>query len=314
MKAPYYHRIRKISRRRLMVIGGGILLVGLIYLGVRILPANEHDMKASVCRVYGISEWCVTDGQDTVAVTTDSVVQQGVWINRHWWWPSCDGRVLTVVPHTEKLRSLILSSRLSTAEKLTHISDTLRHLYHRKQVEQRELTYYLRSHGVQDEGYIRIAEYADIQKKYTDSLKNSLKSLNQILSSGKKGKLIRCLKLKVSWFDEDDRLQDISCHAIRATVAGEGSPIIVNTMRNYKPWSAYAVRRAPWGGTSHRSIITVTLSPLDSTLEQRAVLTRGNCRKTMHHDLPTLFACEGAAVFSLHGQFIGVVSGREIRR
>lgn len=49
-------------------------------------------------------------------------------------------------------------------------TDSLGRLLERKQVERKELIYYLRSHGVIDEGYTQIATYANAQRIETDSL------------------------------------------------------------------------------------------------------------------------------------------------
>ena len=42
------------------------------------------------------------------------------------------------------------------------------------------------------------------------------------------------------------------------------------------------------------------------------ILTRGNYWQGHSHDIPRLFAPDGAPVFTLHGRFIGIVYGRSI--
>lgn len=60
------------------------------------------------------------------------------------------------------------TSRLRLSE-VPAICDSLSSLLNRKETERKELIYYLRSHGVIDEGYTQIATYANRQSKMTDS-------------------------------------------------------------------------------------------------------------------------------------------------
>ena len=87
---------QKFFRYRFFILPCLLLAFALAWLIVRAFPASENDIRRSSCYVNGRSELCLFAHGDTLVLASDSVQIQGVWINRHWWWPSCDGRVLTI--------------------------------------------------------------------------------------------------------------------------------------------------------------------------------------------------------------------------
>lgn len=135
----------KFTRHKLIVIGILLLAVGLMWLIVRSLPATEEDLRRSTCFVEGKSYLCLASGKDTVVLKADNIRQQGVWINRHWWWPSCDGRVLTIDNGINPIHRNHLENPDTLKKLVAEGTDSLGRLLERKQVERKELIYYLRS-------------------------------------------------------------------------------------------------------------------------------------------------------------------------
>lgn len=305
-------RFRKATRGRLVAVASAVVVVALALLAIRALPATEDDMRRSACMVDGRAQLCLVTDQDTIVLRSDPIHQQGVWINKHWWWPSCDGRILTVkqgdVPthHGSWVNPNQLSSQMA------ELADSIGSLLKRKEIEQSELEYYLRSHGVQDEGYTRIAHYADIQKRETDSLKSAYKRLRSY-NSKTKATLMRRYLCNVTWFDEDGERQTTTCQPTMASMGKIGEPMIVHTNLSSKPWGVYAVRNMPWGATERKRIATVTISENDSTSPCRTIIVTGRYTRGNHHDLPNLFAQDGSPVFTNHGRFIGVISKKEVK-
>ena len=80
---------QKFFRYRFFIIPCLLLAFALAWLIVRAFPASENDIRRSSCYVNGRSELCLFAHGDTLVLASDSVHIQGVWINRHWWWPSC---------------------------------------------------------------------------------------------------------------------------------------------------------------------------------------------------------------------------------
>mgnify|MGYP006913127892 FL=1 len=286
-------------------------VAALLWIGIRALPASEDNMRASVCLVDGQSKLCVIVKGDTIAVASDSVHGQGVWINQHWWWPSCAGRVLTTQQgngRTDQGPWLIADSvpRLIAAQ-----TDSLGALLQRKNTERKELQYYLRCHGVQDEGYQRIARYATKQARETDSLTTIYMAL-KAHQPFKKARLVRVGHYSVAWNDGDGLLQRAQCEPVITPVGQLGKPVILQTCDHTKPWAAYAVRNTPLKFTLSQKIFTVKMSTGDTL--HHTLMVSGNLSADRHHDFPRLFAPDGAPVFTNHGKFIGVVSKDQVSK
>lgn len=294
---------------KILIISALLLLTALVWLVVRAMPASETDLRRSACLVDGRVDVCLVSGRDTVALNSDSVRQQGVWINRHWWWASCDGRVLTIGP-TSTLH----------ADSVPAVCDSLVSLLARKETERKELIYYLRSHGIVDEGYTQIAAYASRQSRMTDSLKQVVGELRHIcrtdsaghLHPARQSRLMLRATYHVSWYNGSNRRHSVACAPVVVPLSGKAQTFIIHTRRLTKPWGVYAVRNVPWGATEHRKIITVRLCPEDTTLRYHAVIAAGNYWQGHEHDVPSLFAVDGAPVFTKHGRFIGIIHGKEV--
>lgn len=300
----------RLSKLKIIVIVAILLLAGLTWLVLRAFPVSEVELRRSACLVDGRVSVCLVSGKDTVELLTDSVHHEGVWINRHWWWPSCDGRVLTVGP-TSKVEPMDISA----------ICDSLSSLLHRKETERKELTYYLRSHGVIDEGYTQIAAYAARQNRVTDSLKRRLTVLQKIGaidSTGKKPKRAKKVQFalrgnyRVSWYNGNNELHSVACEPVASQLTDKATPLILHTQRSFKPWGVYAVRNVPWGAAQHRKIVTVRIIRSERKAPYHSIIVTGNYWQGHDHDIPELFAKEGAPVFTQHGRFIGIIHGKEV--
>ena len=146
--------------------------------------------------------------------------------------------------------------------------------------------------------------------------------------------LIRRSVYTVTWYD-GDTVKSVACKPLITKLSRHGAPMIVHTRRLIKPWGVYAVRNVPWGATEHRKVIVVKVveaqkeemlkkekqkEEKQKEKKQKAegpepgatILTRGNYWQGHSHDIPRLFAPDGAPVFTLHGRFIGIVYGRSI--
>lgn len=303
----------KFTRFKFFIICILVVVFGMTWVVIRSLPATASELRRSTCFVEGKNFLCLSAGKDTIVLKADSINQQGVWINRHWWWPSCDGRVLTVDNGTNPIHHSHTDNP-DTLRKLVAVgTDSLGSLLNRKEVERKELIYYLRSHGVIDEGYTQIATYANAQNTETDSLKSRYRKLLAIRNA-KNIRIFRKGVYNVSWYDGEGRLKRVKCKPIFTTLDQLGQPVILHTMRSTKPWGVYAVRNVPWGVARHRKVIVVTLSAANKITDHHAILVTGNYYTNGRHDIPLLFADDGSPVFSQHGRFLGVIAGKEVRQ
>lgn len=300
----------RLSKLKIAAFVVFLLIAGVVWLVLRVFPASETKVRRSACLVSGRVGVCLVSGKDTVELMADSVRQEGVWINRHWWWPSCDGRVLTVGP-TSRVKPIDISS----------ICDSISNLLQRKETERKELAYYLRSHGVMDEGYTQIAAYAARQGKMTDSVKLRLATLQKtcaIDSTGRQtgeAKKIRFMlksNYHVSWYDGNNELHSVACEPVVSRLTHKAMPLILHTLRSIKPWGVYAVRNVPWGTAKHRKIVTVKIIGTERKAPYHSIIITGSYWQGHEHDIPALFATDGAPVFTQHGRFIGIIHGKEV--
>lgn len=304
---------KKLFRYRFVIVPFLLLALAAGWLIVRASPASEDEIRRSACFVDGQTALCILANGDTIALAADSIHTEGVWINRHWWWPSCDGRVLTIMQgHYPSLNGQAIGKN-NLKRLIEQVSDSINRLLNRKIIERKELAYYLRSHGVVDEGYMQIAAYAGKQSRETDSLRrvvNKLKAFHYTNST----KVFYKGCYSVSWFNSKGELQRTGCKPVDIDLSQLHKPIILHTFRLIKPWGVYAVRNVPWGVSQHKKVITVTLSPSAAADKYRAVLAKGTYENHQEHNLPQLFAVDGSPVFTLHGRFIGIVSGKQVKQ
>lgn len=293
------HLIPFFIRRRVYIAVGTPMLL-LFWLAVMALPATETDMRRTVCLVDGSTHLCLTNGKDTVSVRCQNLHRQGVWVNKHWWWPSCDGRVLT------SLRTEWQDA--GNADTLAHrLADSLEANIKRAHTIHMELEYYLRCHGVQDEGYNRIAAYAENQQHALDSL-SALKSKVQRITGSGKLHMICTGYYRVAWFDNKGKKQWRKCKPVSLPVSSMPATTILHTTSNMLPWGCRAVKNVPWGVAKHKSVITVTLCPDDSRRTDHTIMARGRYDKGKKVDVAHAFSLAGTAVFTMHGRFIGLIN------
>lgn len=301
------------THRLWLSVAAVMLLAACSWLTVRLLPASADNMRHATCFVDGHAQLCLVTGTDTLVLRADSVHQQGVWINKHWWWPSCDGRVLTLCPTTRLALPADSMAHATPTKLVALLTDSLGRLLQRKQTEEKEQRYYLRSHGVQDEGYTRIATYATAQAKATallDSTYHALKGLKITPQT----RVVRIGRYRLSWYDDDNHLNVVSCKPFVYNANQQGHPVILYAANDKKPWKAYAVRNVPWGIEASNNILLATIAPTDTVAPARVLLVPGRYARNGRHDVPRLLARNGTPMFTAGGRFAGIVKGKEIKR
>ncbi len=281
----------------------------IVYLSVRQRPASDADVRAAVVAVNGRMELCLATDTDTIVVETRAIDQQGVWVERHWWWPSQGGRVLTVqlTDTTAQYAEKATADSKDWTAWLQAVQSSLDNVAEQKAEERRELEYYLRSHGVQDEGYTRIAEYA----YQTDSLVDSLKRMKaRYAAFGLPGQARWVCRygVAVTWWDEDGQRQTTPCAPLVTAPATQPATMILQTALHKRPKGAYGVRHQYWGKDNPDVVYTATVVPADSTLPRRVLVAKGKRTKDGKLSIPEIFARKGAAMFSGGGKFLGVIN------
>lgn len=315
MKNTFFASVR---RHWLLLVIDVILLAVVGWTVWNVWPFDRADMLRSSCTIEGEALLYLRSGKDSLLLSRTPANRQGVWANRHWWAPSCSGRLLTsgpVIPFFERHEWPLSQKELR--ERLVTATDSLQKVLHRREIEAKELAYYLRTHGVQDEGYGRIARYAQEQKQEIDTLTKMVRALEHIPDNGQ-------LKLFIVEHDTavyrnaDGRISRAACEPLvwtgnfdrstRRMVAAGPQPVWLRTADHTTPPDIYAVSLFPWTLRSNeREALTVVLLPgdtllIDSWLRHRQLLQ------------PRMFAPDGAPVFTKHGYCLGISVKKKIAR
>ncbi len=286
-----------------------IPLFFIVYLSVRQWPAGDANVRASAVAVSGRMEFCLATDTDTLVVEERPIDQQGVWVERHWWWPSCGGRVLTaqLTDSTAQYAEKATAGREDWTAWLQAVQSSLDSVAEQKAEERKELEYYLRCHGVQDEGYTRIAEYAHLTDSLVDSLKR-MKARYAAFGLPKKARWVCRYNVAVTWWDKDGQRQTASCAPQVTAPATQPSTMILQTALRKRPKGVYGVRHQYWGKDNPEVVYTATIVPKDSTLPRHVLVAKGKRTKDGKLSVPKIFARQGAAMFSGNGKYLGIVN------
>ena len=320
----------KYSKKKLFLVIIGILVVlSAAVVTWQLLPSSMATMRGSVVMVEQTTwQEVLVDGKPKLyfnAVAGDSALLgvtanrdsalhhrrvAGCWVNRWQMLPSCFGRIVTVAcptpsaPKQNDDSTIVRLCKQSIAMQLKTLK-----------AQKAELDYYLRVHGVQDNGYQRIAAlttrltatYNDVERaaKFIDSLANA--------KNHKFG--FRTMATYTAFFrdSEGKRTKADLFVAERNTKRGI---MLLKTKDETTPDGARPLSISPWNHNAERDIRAVGFPGLgENGLEcdtiSPAIIpghkTKGNC-----HDLPTLLASDGAPVFTAKGRFIGIIKGKTI--
>lgn len=304
--SPFLHH----KRITFLVLLG--LVVGALALW-RLLPASKEGMRLSTCMIDGEQAiYLFIDGKSMV-MQRDSIHMQGTWMNRRWWLPSCLGRIETVAPHIHLFNDKPWPKNQTELRKLIQEEiDSLSSHYPAQVIEQKELAYYLRSHGVQDEGYGLIAKYADRQKASTDSMRQRLAFLKTAKARSKVALLCR-RNFKAWWIDRFGKYQESECKPTLSFHPLMNRCIAIQTSDQLTPLGVAPVSRYPWIIMRHRKLFAVSLIRRGQTRSYEALIVAGHADKESH-DIPELLAPQGAPVFTPRGCYAGSIDQNKIRR
>ena len=295
----------------------------------RLLPPSASGMRSSAVIVSQTSwhEVCI-DGKpqlyfssavgDTVLLgvtaNRDSASHRklvaGCWTNRWPLLPSCFGRVTTVycgVPKTPQPKGDSAIVRLCRQSIATQLK-TLK-------AQKTELDYYLRVHGVQDNGYQTIASLAQrVGLAYNDVARAG--RLLDSLSSGKRHRFAikTAARYAAIFRDNEGRLTRVELEP--ASADSKRHFMTLHTADSKTPGGVTPLSPALWNCHKERDIRAVGFPGLgEAGLECDTVppaIIAGHKSKDGRHDLPRILASDGSPVFTAKGTFIGIVAGNEI--
>lgn len=236
----------------------------------------------------------------------------GCWINRWSLLPSCMGRIATVysaapaVPRLGADSCIVRMCRQSIATQLKTLK-----------TQKSELDYYLRVHGVQDNGYQAIAALASrVNAAYAD-VSRAGRVLDSLTASGRHRLAVASATEYVAVYRGTDG-KTLRTRLDRIGADPSARMMTLQTVDGKTPDSASPLSVTPWVMSHRRGILAVGFPGLgENGLEcdtVSPVIMPGTWSADGSHDLPRLLVSDGSPVFTKKGRFIGIVSGNSILR
>ena len=244
-----------------------------------------------------------------------SRLSAGCWIAPGVLVPTCRGRVATVavrMGHLPAVRgdsAIVRLCRSSLAAELR----TLRS-------QKSETDYYLRSHGVQDEGYQQIAALAVRIGREYDGAVRALRLIDSIAADTSRRHrlgLRRAVGYAALCRQAGGGVRRVPL--VKAGTLSGRRALVLQTADRSMPDGAVAV--ALWPSASRLSGRSIRVAGLPGIgcegLEcdtASPVVVPGSTDRSGCHDIPALLAADGAPAFTAKGRFMGLVSGRSVVR
>ena len=248
-----------------------------------------------------------------VTANRDSAVHHkytaGCWINRWPVIPSCMGRVVTAYNNTPKVPDLKSDSDIVKLCRKS-IDSQMKTL----KAQKTELEYYLRVHGVQDNGYQTIAALAErVSRAYSDVA--HAEHIVDSLSADKQHRFSIRQKTEYTAVFRNDEGK-ITRKKMEAIANCKRLTITLQACDKTTPSGVAVLTLANWDTHPERDICAVGYPGLgENGLECDTVapiVIPGHKTKEGRHDLPNVLAADGAPVFTSKGRFIGIITKGEI--
>lgn len=255
-----------------------------------------------------------------ITLCRDSAVHRhyagGVWVDRCFARPSCDGLVASVVP--KGCRDAVLPD---SAGIYALCRDAVVRRFKTLRGRKAELDYYLCAHGVQDSEYHLIASLATaVRRDYNDVVGVGVK-LEEV-GPVARFSVVTHRKYTVVCRDSIGRVLRLACKQVANEK--ESRLVLLQTDEGVMPTSAKPVAVMPWNASAKGGIRVVGFGGTgESGLECDTVLPQilpGNAARPLRHDIPQVLAADGSPVFTAKGRFVGLLSGdgitgrRQLRR
>lgn len=270
-----------------------------------------HEVDAGGKAVLYFSEMQGDSALVRVTHHRDSALHRhysaGCWVNKWPGIPSCFGRLASVDVAEEKVRPR------SDADVAQMCREAVELELKALKGQKAELDYYLRSHGVQDNGYQQIAALAGhVRQSYDECLRS--KAILDSLGNGVRLGVATRSTYKATYRDESGKRHSVPCRLL--TRDERTGAIMLQANDGLTPDGAHALSLLPWRHNGDGAIRVAGFPGLGvKGIESDTVSVRllpGHSTKYGRHDIPAVLAPDGSAVFTAHGQFLGLTRGKEI--
>lgn len=321
-----------------MWILSAIAFVIVVFLtaGYSYVPLSRNEMSRSLALIEDKSYYVITlNGKDVAyfsglssdtafvdfslckEASSKTTYSSAFWVNRHSLIPSPDGLLLAAPSLNDSMLNVagrnldcILSKEKSTLEKTVH----------HKTSESSELTYYIKVHGVMDEGF-------DMISKYAGKVKIEKDSANHLLSEIKKWNHDTPLSVRlvssfaIYYLNDSSKTQKINCRLL--PTKGKNAfrlfqtkdkmtpenvvPLYLHRFLTPRLLKSSTVFAAVYEGFGHSCFLHSHL---------KSEILSGHLTSHLYnkasHDFPKTMVLDGTPVFSRNGFFVGVAYHGEI--
>lgn len=233
---------------------------------------------------------------------------EGVWVDRCFARPSCDGLVASVMPQGCREAKLPDSAALYAM-----CRDAVVRRFKTLRGRKAELDYYLCAHGVQDAEYHLIASLATaVRRDYNDVVGVGVKL--EDAGPGARLSVVTHRSYTVVCHDSVGRVQRLACQQVAAD--RRLRLVLFQTVGGVLPTSAKPVALMPWNAFAADNIMAVGFGGIgeigmecDTVMPQLVPGTTGNRQR---HGIPQALAADGSPVFTAKGRFVGMLAGDSI--
>ncbi len=320
---------KKIIRRTLQSLPISLAAIVVVMYGLSFVPSSTDDMAKSVAVVERRSFYEISQGGKAVAwfrEIGDSIEPQGLsaskdseatqkatvcgfWVNRYPLLPSCRGRMI-IAATTDKSLPLLSKADKEAQALVAKGINTLERKAKRLTKKADELKYYLSVHNVSDQGYNAMAAYEDKVAMAKNEADKLVATLRQAQEKGQL-KIRHKVEYALIYKDEDGKVRRKVCRDITAK---GGTPFrVIQTEDEEKPEGAvalyphYRMMPTPKVGDTIMAAAYPAMSQVGFSLgTAKATVFPGTIGHGRRHDMPRMFAPDGAPVFSQRGFFIGI--------
>lgn len=323
-------RTTRILYQWLIVLSAIVLMMVALFVW-RVWPASDTQMLQSTAIVECQSWYEVqTDGMVVMCfsdVGPDSVLHNpslkwdpskqttfttGVWLNRHSWIPSCNGRLVTTGMSNK------LMDKMNGKLLMVHENDFNQRRVHQITRQLKELDYYLHVHQVQDEGYNKVADYTVKQRQKLAFCQ----SLGKVLDTICQAKNIRIVHRSTYVAHVKYNINDtmhIACRVINTrdiAETGKNKLLLLLQVHDKKtPKDVSPQSMMPWRSATDGEALAVGYGGLGVVEFASPSATPSILPVTLQnsiHSLSPVLGSDGTPIYSQRGRFIGITLGKEV--
>lgn len=203
-------------------------------------PPSQRTLAKAAAVVRRSTTYELRSGSRTLlTLATDSAYSTACWVNRWALIPSCGGRLITAAAGGRDTLSTLTDEQIHRmVRKQARETDSL---IRGKNMELAEARYYLRVHGVQDEGYDMIAKLAQQLKRELEAMRATAEKLHRA-DSLQHLRIAKTVTYTVSYQAGEGQVAISACTISKVS----SQRMILRTVDRKLPEGAKAVSVFPW--------------------------------------------------------------------